>query len=164
MDYKTIGFADELTKVAEGEILYPALGALAMGLAGRAGGRALGRRSGASYAKGHGERMKDYRKLQKLRGSRSGFGDMPSSPDIVTGMRQDIGGKAGGAAGAILGIAAGGKAAGGSGPGFTSTLKLNPKKDELNKAFALYKQETGKEPKTMSYGDINKYVKKVRGQ
>ena len=40
--------------------------------------------------------------------------------------------------------------------------KINSKSHELDKAFALYRRETGRSPHKMSLKDISDYVEKVR--
>lgn len=45
---------------------------------------------------------------------------------------------------------------------FFTVLKVNPKSDELVKAFELYTRETGKTPNDMTYEDIAVYVERVR--
>lgn len=51
-----------------------------------------------------------------------------------------------------------------AGPGFLSTLKVNPKKDELDRVFKAYEKETGQPPSKMSFSDINEYVLKDRAR
>lgn len=49
-------------------------------------------------------------------------------------------------------------------PGYVLVLKLDPRSDELDKAFALYEKETGKGKSNMSNTDIYNYMLKIRGQ
>jgi len=47
-------------------------------------------------------------------------------------------------------------------PGFTEVLKVNPRSDELDKAFVLFEAETKKSRNDMSYYDIAEYVTRIR--
>jgi hypothetical protein len=46
--------------------------------------------------------------------------------------------------------------------GYFGLMKTNPNSEELDRAFKLYQEKTGKHPNEMTYEDINKHVQMVR--